>query len=364
MQKILIDIAKQRFFGGLSLFFFCAVALTLVFFFIQWQLAFYIGLFVVGVALLLEGADWVVHSSTHLARTLGIHPVVIGLTLVALGTSLPEFAVTLFANLNGETNIALGNIIGSNIANIGLIAGIAALISPVIVRSFTVMLEAPFMMLASVLLFVLSFRIFDFGSADYVLGKLDGVIMLLFFLMFLVYTYKRAVQGESKIVEKEFAMSFGTGVVKIFRGLMVMILGFVCVLLGAKFMVFSGVALARGLGVSDAVIALTVIAVGTSLPELTVSVVAVMKKEYDLVVGNIIGSNIVNILLIGGVASLLRPLVVDLHLLFVDMIIMILFAVFFQVFITTDKTVTRFEGAVLLVAYFIYVGYLGWYAFV
>jgi cation:H+ antiporter len=358
----LIDQAKQQFLSGLSLFFFCMVALCLVFFYLGWDSAFLGTLFIVGVALLLEGADWVVYSSTHLARSLGINPVVIGLTLVALGTSIPEFAVTLFASLTGKTSIALGNIVGSNIANVGLIAGVTAMMSPLFVRSFTVMLEAPFMMLASVLFFVLSFSIFDFGSTDYVLGKIDGVIMLLFFLMFVVYTFKRS-KEESAAVRKEFGGAFGKGMVRVMRTFLVMLIGFVCIFLGAKFMVFSGSELAIRLGVSEAIIALTVMSLGTSLPELVVGVVAIMKKEYDLVVGNIIGSNVINILLIGGIVALLGPLVVDVHILFVDMIVMILFAVFFQVFITTDKKVTRFEGAVLFSGYLMYIGYLGWYAF-
>ncbi|PIN77193.1 sodium:proton exchanger [Candidatus Woesearchaeota archaeon CG10_big_fil_rev_8_21_14_0_10_34_8] len=364
MDINIIDRAKQQFLGGLSLFFFCMVALCLLFFYFEITWAFLLTLFIVGVALLLEGADWVVYGSTRLARFLGVSPVVVGLTLVAFGTSIPELAVTIFASITGKSSIALGNIVGSNIANVGLIAGLTAMVSPLLVQSFTVMLEAPFMMLASVLLFVLSFRLFDMGSADYVLGKLDGVVLLLFFLMFLVYTYKRASKKESKSVEKKFASEFGTGVIKICRTFLVFIVGFICVFLGAKFMVFSGSEIARGLGVSEAIIALTVIAVGTSLPELMVSIVAIMKKEYDLVVGTVIGSNIINILLIGGIASLLGPMIVDVHMVFVDIIVLILFAVFFQVFITTDKKVTRIEGAVLFLGYLAYIFYLGWYAFV
>jgi cation:H+ antiporter len=364
MKASLIDKAKQQFLSGLSLFFFCMVALCLVFFYLGLEWPFFVTLFIVGVALLLEGADWVVYSSTHLARSFGIHPVVIGLTLVALGTSIPEFAVTIFATMTGKTSIALGNIVGSNIANIGLVAGVTSMMNPLLVRSFTVMLEVPFMMLASVLLFVLSFSMFDFGSANYVLGKIDGIVMLLFFVMYLVYTYKRASTKESKTVEKEFSGAFGQGTVRVFRTLLVLFIGFVCVFLGAKFMVFSGSAIARNLGISEALIALTVIALGTSLPELVVGVVAIMKKEYDLVIGNVIGSNVINILLIAGIASLLGPMIVDVHLLFIDMIVMILFAVFFQVFITTDKAVTRVEGAVLFGAYAIYMVYLCWYAFV
>ncbi len=363
MEPFLIDRLKQRFLSGLSFFFFCLVAFVLLFYYLEWAWGFLLTLFIVGVIFLLEGADWVIYTATHVARSLGVPPIVIGLTLVALGTSIPELAVTVFASISGKSSIALGNIVGSNIANIGLIAGLVAMMSPLVVQSFTVMLETPFMMLASVLFFVLSFRLFNFSSADYVLGQMDGVILLLFFLMFLVYTYKRAVTEESAAVQQEFSAEFGKKVVRLFRTLAVFGIGIVCVLLGAKFVVYSSTGIARGLGVSEAFIALTMIALGTSLPELMVSIVAVLKKEYDLSVGNIIGSNIINLLFVGGIAALLHPLVVDMHLLFVDMIVMILFTVFFQVFITTDKKVTRFEGAVLFLSYLVYLGYIGWYVF-
>ncbi len=363
MESSFIDRAKQRFFNTLTGFFFCAVAFCLLFYYLQWTWAFLFALFVVGVALLLEGADWVIYTATHLARAFGIPPIVIGLTFVAFGTSLPEFIVTLYASLSGESSLALGNIIGSNIANIGLITGLVAIMSPLAVQSFTVMFETPFMMLASVLFFVLSFRLFNFGSTEYVLGRMDGIILLLFFIMFLVYTYKRAVREESVAVQKEFSAEFGKTVIHLFRTFVVFVIGIICVLLGAKFVVYSGTEIARGLGVNEAFIALTMIALGTSLPELIVSLVAVLKKEYDISVGNIIGSNIINLLFVGGIAAVLRPLLVDMHLIFVDMIVMILFTVFFQIFITTDKKVTRFEGAVLFFGYIAYVSYLVWFMF-
>lgn len=363
MEESLIDRAKNRFFNALAGFFFCLAALSLLFFFLDWTWAFLLTLFVVGVALLLEGADWVISTATHVARALNVPPIIIGLTLVAFGTSLPEFVVSLLASRSGEASIALGNIVGSNIANIGLIAGLVAILSPLVVRSFTVMFEVPFMMLASVLFFVLSFRFFNFGSAEYVLGRMDGVILLLFFILFLVYTYKRAATEESVAVQQEFSAEFGKTVVHFFRTFFVFGIGIVCVLLGAKFIVYSATEIARGLGVGEVFIALTIVALGTSLPELVVSLVALLKKEYDISVGTIIGSNIINLLFIGGFVALLHPLSVDMHLLFVDMIVMILFTVFFQVFITTDKKVTRFEGAVLFFGYLAYLGYLVWFMF-
>ena len=362
MDRAFIEKKKRTFLSWLSFFFLSLILLTLLFSSLHFSLAFSVCLFVLGVVLLIEGADWIVHSSTHLARALGIPPVVIGIVFVAVMTSIPEFAVTLYASFTGKPDIALGTLIGSNIATIGLVIGLAAMISPLVVRSFTILLETPFMLLSSVLFFVLSFRLFDFGSSVYVLGRIDGLILILFFLMFLVYIWRQTEKNSSKVVQKEFQNEFGSGMLPFFRTFFVFFVGLCSVFLGAKFVVGSGSAIAHAFGVSDAVIGLTLIAVGTTLPELMVTIVGLFKKEYDLVVGNIIGSNIITLLFIGGFAALLHPFSVDVHLLFVDMIVLILFCVLFQVFITTDKTITRFEGAVLFICYLLYFFYLVWYA--
>lgn len=362
MDQVFIEKKKRTFFSGLSFFFLSLILLALLFSTLHLTLLFTICLFILGVVLLIEGADWIVHSSTHLARALGIPPVVIGIVFVAVMTSIPEFAVTMYGSFTGKPDIALGTLIGSNIATIGLVIGLAAMISPLVVHSFTILLETPFMLLSSVLFFVLSFRLFDFGSAEYVIGRIDGLILLLFFLMFLVYTWHQTSRYESQAVQKEFQQEFGSGMLPIFRTLFVFFVGLFAVFLGAKFVVGSGEQIARAFGVSDAIIGLTLIAVSTTLPELMVTLVGVFKKEYDLVVGNIIGSNIITLLFIGGFASVLHPFIVDVHLVFIDMLVLILFCVLFQVFITTDKTITRFEGAVLFICYLIYFSYLVWYS--
>lgn len=362
MDKAFIEKKKKRFLSWLSLVFLCIVAAGFLFSALGWKWSFVSTIFIIGVVLLVEGADWVIHSSTSLARYLDIPPVIIGLVFVAFMTSIPELVVTLYSVWIGKPDIAIGNIIGSNIANIGLIIGMCAMFSPVIVRSFTVFLEAPFLLLSSVLFFILSFRLFDFGSSEYVLGNLDGIILLLFFLMFIIYTWKQSASKEPKIVQKEFKEEFGAGAINLFRILFVFCVGFLAVFLGAKFITNAGAEIASGFGVSESIIGLTLIAIGTSLPELMVSVVGLLKKEYDLIVGNIIGSNITNILFIGGIASIIKPININTHILFIDIIILILFCVFFQIFITTDKKVTRKEGAVLFCLYLLYFGYLVWYS--
>lgn len=361
MNQDFIEAKKKRFLSGLSVIFIAIIAASFLFSNLGWKWPFIISMFIIGVVLLIEGADWVVHAASHLARSLGIPPVIIGLLFIAFLTSVPELAVTLYAVWSGEPDIAVGNLVGSNIANIGLIIGLCAMFSPIVVQSFTVLLETPFLLLSSVVFFILSFRLFDLGSSNYVIGKIDGVILLLFFIMFLVYTWKQAAIKEPKKVQEEFEKEFGTKIFHHFRTLFVFLVGFIAVFLGAKFVVGSGTEIARGFGVSEAIIGLTLVAVGTSLPELMVSIVGLLKKEYDLVAGNIVGSNVLNLLFIGGIAALWKPIVVDTHLLFVDMIVLILFGVFFQIFITTNKTISRKEGAVLFFLYVIYFGYLVWY---
>ncbi len=337
------------------------VFLIIVFLFLDLQLPLQISLFILGVVLLVEGADWVVSTAGFLARSLGIPPLLIGLFVVSFFTSIPEFAVSGYAAYTGNEDLLFGNLIGSVIVTLGLVLGTSALFSPLVVESFTVLLEAPFLLLAAVVLFVLSFRLFDFGSADYVIGSIDGVLLILFFLLFLGYTWRHTVLQESKKVSEEFSQEFTIGYT-FFRTCVVFLVGFVAILFGAKFVVSSSSALAHAFGVSDAIIGLTLVSVGTALPEFVVSLVGLMKKEYDLVVGNILGANIITLLLIPGVISLFTPLHIDPHILFIDMIVLIVFAAIFQVFITTDKTVTRREGFILLLLYLLYFGYLVWYA--
>ncbi|MEK6867301.1 MAG: sodium:calcium antiporter, partial [Nanoarchaeota archaeon] len=349
MNTAFLEKKKQQFFGGFLLFVLFMLILISIFSFFSWKWPFVISLFIIGVVLLIEGSDWVVHSATHIARGLSISPVLIGLFFVAVFSSVPELAVILYAAFTGHSSLALGTMIGSVITTLGLVIGLSAMITPISVYSFTVLLEAPFLLLSAVLLFVLSFRLFDFGSSDYVLGKIDGALLLLFFLLFLVYTWHSTVSRESKRVEQEFQYAFGTGMLPIFRTLFVFCVGLVSVFFGAKFVVITSVDIAAGFGINEAIIGLTLVAVATSLPELVLSLVGLFQKEYDLVVGNILGANIITLLFIGGITMLVQPLFVDTHLLFIDMIVLIFFCAMFQVFITTDKKITKVEGGVLFV---------------
>lgn len=362
MDNAFIEKKKKSLFSGILLFFVCMLVLATILSFFNVQLPFTICLFIIGIVLLVEGADWMISSAAYLAKHLKIPPIIVGLFFVAVLTSIPELAVSLYSAYLGEPDIALGTIIGSSITTIGLVLGVTAMISPLVVESFTVLLEAPFLLLASVVLFVLSFRLFDFDSATYIIGKIDGLLMILFFLMFLMYTWKNTVFKESQKVSDEFMIAFKTGIVPFAKTMLVFLIGLGAVFLGAKIVVNTGLGIAAGFGIEKTVIGLILIAVGTSLPEFVVALVGTFKKEYDLVIGNILGSCIITLLFVTGITALYKPLLVDVHLVFFDMIALLLVACFFQIFITSDRTVTRKEGAALFLMYLAYVAYTVIYA--
>lgn len=357
MVEEFLEKKKQKLFSGILLMFLFLLPITLLLSFLKLEVPFIICLFILGVILLVEGADWVVYTATHFARLFGVPPLIIGLFFVAVFSSVPEFAVVLYAIATEHSTLALATMIGSTIATIGLVLGLSAIIVPLQIRSFTVLLEAPFLLLATVVIFVLSFRLFDFGSSQYILGKIDGVIMILFFIMFLAYTWKYTVVHESKRVEKEYRQEFGKGLIHFVRALFVFAVGVIAVSLGAKFVVSTSIGLANTFGMSETTTGLTLVAVGTALPELVISLVGLFKKEYDLVVGNILGSNIITLLFIGGVAALFGPLKVDVHLLFIDMVFLILYASVFQIFIVSNRTISRKEGIILFGVYVLYFFY-------
>lgn len=309
-------------------------------------------LFIVGIVVLLGGADILVKGSAKLARSIGISPLIIGLTLVAFGTSFPELSVSVIAALQHNSDISLGNVIGSSIANIGLIIGLAALLFPLKVGKSTIFFESPFMIFSSFLLFL--FGYFALGPG---ISRFEGIVLLVFFLIFLGYIYyMSSLQNKGTKLYKEYEAEY-TGHAKIWKPSLMVIFGLVGVIGGAKLMVDSAVLIATAFGVSEAVIALSIIAVGTSLPELVTSVMAAYKKEPDIAIGNIVGSNIFNILLIIGVSSTISPLQVSASM-FVDMIMMLFFAVIFLLFAFAKKEISRAAGAAFLLSYILYIVYI------
>ncbi|PKQ67713.1 sodium:proton exchanger [Labilibaculum manganireducens] len=306
-------------------------------------------LILLGFVLLIKGADWMVSGSSALAKKNNISNIAIGLTIVAFGTSAPELVVNSFASFHGYSDIVFGNVIGSNNFNLFIILGIAGLISPIVVQSNTVWKELPLSLFAVVILYLLCNSFFQDTA---VLTRVDGLILLVMFGLFLFYVYKQ-LKTETLVPEIEI---IPMSVLKIWS---LILIGFSGLIMGGKLVVDNAVEVASGMGVSEKIIGLTIVAVGTSLPELVTSVVAVLRKNNDIAIGNIIGSNIFNIFLILSVSSFIRPIEfkplfnIDLYILAGGTIFL-----FIAMFTGVKKKLDRWEAALLLVSYLAYTVYL------
>lgn len=302
-------------------------------------------LFVVGLILLFLGGEGLVKGASRIARILGISPVVIGLTVVAFGTSAPEFVVGLIAALKGASDIVLGNIIGSNISNIGLILGIGALISPLVIQIRLIKVEVPIMIVLSLILYGLAWSLN--------LGILQGIFLFGALIAFTIYTYFGS-KKEPAQIEEEFEEYVGSGN-SVWKQVAFIVLGLTGLVIGARLVVDSAIFIARIAGVSELVISITAVAIGTSLPELSTTIVAAIRKEHDIIVGNIIGSNIFNIGILG-LVSMVHPVTVDSSLLRFEFPVMIFFSILLLPLMITGKRIGRLEGLSLLALYagFIY----------
>jgi cation:H+ antiporter len=305
-----------------------------------------IGLLILGFVVLIKGADWLVNGASSLAKKHKVSDLAIGLTVVAFGTSAPEMVVNVFASLHKHQEIVFGNIIGSNNFNLFVILGIAGLITPLVVQSSTVRREIPLSFIAIILLFFLAN---DFLLPDrQIVSRFDGVILLAMFGLFILYVYRQLKADPAEMEDFDLVHSHG----KIW---LLILLGLAGLVIGGRLVVTSAIEMATALGVSEKIIGLTIVAAGTSLPELATSVVAALKKNNDIAVGNIIGSNIFNIFLILGVSSLIRPLGydvsfnTDLYLLGIGTIALLLF-----MFTGKKKKLDRWEAALLLAVYILY----------
>ncbi len=311
----------------------------------------------VGLALLMLGGETVVRGSTGLARALGVSPLAIGLTVVAFGTSAPEMAVNVIAAWSDKGDISFGNIIGSNMANIGLIVGCTALMRPILIQDVVIARELPMMLLATTAAIIMGFDTLLGLGPDY-FDRGDGMLLLMLFLVFLYYTVgdfvrQRSENGANGTAPAGEERSRRT----VLRNLSVTVLGLAMLIGGAEVTVGAAVEIARALGVSEVVIGLTLLAVGTSLPELVASGVATVRGHAELAMGNVVGSNIFNLLLVMGVTSLVRPVPVPAggHL---DLLVMALLSlILFLVSMTHMRQIIRYEAAGLLG---LYVAYMGW----
>jgi len=312
-------------------------------------------LFVVGISGVYFGAEWLVKGSSKLSRDLGIKPIVIGLTVVAFGTSSPELAVSLTASIKGSNDIAIGNIIGSNIANIGLILGVAAIVLPLKVEKVIMRRELPLMIGISAGLY--------FMAIDRKIGFVDGLLLFTGIILFIGYQIYHTLNSKkesrnstasnpvSKTGTPESTTEESQTRRHLLSNIIYIVIGLACLLVGSHVLVKSAIFIAGSFGISEMVIGMTVVAFGTSVPEMATSVVSVLRKETDICVGNVIGSNIFNILLVLGSVALVRPLNVPRETLFFEFPIMLLFSLALIPMIRGSLTVNRLAGVVLMSGY-------------
>ena len=295
---------------------------------------------ILGVALVLFGADKLTEGAAALARRMNVPEIIIGLTIVAAGTSAPEFFVSLVSALNGTPDLAVGNVVGSNTMNCMLIVGCAAMVAPMTISLSTVKKDIPFSVVASALLILLAFNSF--------LGRFDGIILLLGFVAFMTYTLMQAKTGNSKTVKETSP---------IWKNILFIVFGLAGLVIGSNLFVDSASDVALSLGISEGVVGLTIVAGGTSLPELATSVVAARKGQSAIAIGNVIGSNVFNILLILGITATISPMEIE-GITTIDLAVMLLSVVLVWLFSRTRYTVERWEGALLVGLYLVYVGWL------
>jgi len=301
---------------------------------------------------LLKGADYLVEGSSSLAKKLGVPTLIVGLTIVAFGTSMPELVVNVLAALRGSGDIAFGNVIGSSMANILLILGITALITNLKVQHSTIWKEIPFSFLAVIVLFVFSTIFYLDKLTINLLLRTEGIILILFFVVFLYYVFELARRNKSQVEDDKLEIKKHSYLV-----ITLMILGgLVGLYFGGKWVVDGAVAAAGAFGVSEFLISATIIAIGTSLPELITSITAALKKDVDLAVGTIVGSNIFNIFWILGIAAIIKPIpfpafaIPDLILL-----MFVTFLLFLFMFVGKRHELEKWQGTIFIVLYVAYI---------
>ena len=296
-------------------------------------------LLVMGLVVVLKGADWLTDGAVNIASRFGVSQMVIGLTIVAMGTSMPELCVSMVSALKGTPDLAVGNVVGSNTLNTLLIVGCSALVAPIMVKRSSVRRDIPFAVLASLLMLIFCLD----GGID----RLDAALLFILFAVFMFVTVK---YGKNEGTEaKTTAAPLG-------KAALLLVVGLVCLILGSNLFVDNASFIASTLGVSDAVIGLTIVAGGTSLPELATSMVSAKKGNSDTAIGNVIGSNVFNILMIIGVTGLVKPMHIK-GITSLDLIVMLASMLLLWFFCRTTYKVKRWEGAVLAISY---IAYLAW----
>ncbi len=338
-------------------------------------------MFIVGITGVYFGAEWLVKGSSKLSRDLGVKPIVIGLTVVAFGTSSPELAVSLTASVKGSGDIAIGNIIGSNIANIGLVLGIAAIVLPLKVEKVIMKRELPLMIAISGSLYLM--------AMDRKIGFIDGMFLFIGIILFVSYQVYHTIDSKKKSLKETGNINEGPTLLastaytssqssdsnnsedkkvmtegnnkqsqaksNLVSNIIYIVIGLTFLLIGAHVLVKSAIFIASSFGISEMVIGLTVVAFGTSVPEMATSVVSALRKEADICVGNVVGSNIFNILMVIGSVALVRPLNVGRDILLFEFPVMLLFSLALIPMIRGNLRVNRLEGILLVSGYLIFI---------
>ena len=299
-------------------------------------------LLIFGIVVVLKSADWLTNGAVGLATKLGISQIVIGLTIVAIGTSMPEFFVSIVSAIKGTPDLAVGNIVGSNIFNVLLIVGVAATVAPIAIQRATLRRDIPIAIVASIML--------TFMMLDDNISRIDALILFAAFIAFIWITLRNSKNDAN---EKDASTE---KVIPTWKSVLFIIFGLVGLVLGSNIFVDNASSLAHGWGISDAVIGLTIVAGGTSLPELATSAVAARKGDSGIAIGNVLGSNVFNILMILGLTGIISPMHIQ-NITYIDMAVMVISMALFWLFSFTKLRVERWEGCVLIACF---LGYITW----
>ncbi|WP_216828568.1 calcium/sodium antiporter [Alkalihalobacterium elongatum] len=311
-------------------------------------------LLLIGFALLIKGADYFVDGSAAIATLLRVSPLLVGLTIVAFGSGAPEATVSIIAALEGSTDVTVGNVVGSNIINTALVVGVTAVIFPLKVESATIKKEIPLAFLASIALLVLISDQSLQNATENLITRSDGIVFLLFFSIFLYYVIEAARNSRETLTEEVNTASqkpaWGKNILLALGGLL-------AIILGGYFVVESSTDIAIRFGMSETLVGLTIVAIGSSLPELVISIAAALKKQSQMALGNIVGSSIFNILFVLGVSSIITPLPVDPKIFF-DVTVMIILTVVLFIYSRTEYEVGKLEGFIMSLVYIVYLVFI------
>ena len=313
-------------------------------------------IFIISLLALLKGADYLVDGASDIAAYFKVSPVIIGLTVVAFGTSLPELIVSLMAGFNGAADLSVANVVGSNFANIGLGIGIAALILPLAIKNKALIHEIPFLIVSSFLLLILGTDQFIFQKLGFSLSRFDGIVLYIVFIMFCYYIWTSLQHKQPKAMKKEIEDEYIHNL-PLWKATVYILAGIAALTIGGRYFVNSSIELASNFGLSEAFIGLTIVAIGTSAPELITSFIAAKKGKGDLALSNIVGTNIFNILFVLGTVSIIKPIGIAPTIMQTDAIAMMALTLLFLVFATRGKGINRREGAILAT---LYIGYMAW----